>query len=359
MTSAHPPDDIRIYYKECRSLNKAGYDITLLVNRKISKNFKDIRVKKVFSADNRLLRIMLSPLFFFIAGLREKASLYHLHDPELLITGILLKLSGKKVLYDAHEDTSRQILSKYYLNTILRHLFSRVIRLIENFAALFMDGVITTSESIKNGFPFSSHPKITLVRNYPDIEEFSINSERNNNHGVCYVGAMSLSRGLMVILESLRYHSATIELAGHFYPASLENTVYKEGNRSRIVYHGVVGRESIKKIYTRCSVGLVVFQPNQHHHVILPIKLFEYMAAGLPVIASDFPLWKEIVENNECGICIDPTDSALLGATIKKLLTNEELRKKMGENGRKAVREKYNWISEEKNLVDLYNKIIS
>ena len=82
------------------------------------------------------------------------------------------------------------------------------------------------------------------------------------------------------------------------------------------------------------------------------------MAAGLPVIASNFPLWKEIVEGHECGYCIEPDNPRVLGETVEYLLERDWLRAQMGENGRKAVLEKFNWSREAQRLLQLYKKLL-
>jgi glycosyltransferase involved in cell wall biosynthesis len=89
-----------------------------------------------------------------------------------------------------------------------------------------------------------------------------------------------------------------------------------------------------------------------------PNKMFEYMSAGLPLIASDFPLWREIVEGNDCGVCVDPADPAAIAEAIDRLVENPDLARRMGENGQRAVHERYNWAIEEKKLLALYDTVL-
>jgi glycosyltransferase involved in cell wall biosynthesis len=90
----------------------------------------------------------------------------------------------------------------------------------------------------------------------------------------------------------------------------------------------------------------------------MPNKMFEYMAAGLPVIASNFPLWKRIVEGSGCGICVDPLKPEEIARAITYLVNHHDLRKEMGENGRKAVLEKFNWEKESKKLIEIYEALV-
>jgi len=358
ITSAHPADDIRIYHKECLSLARAGYQVILLVNGDRGFRSDRIQIRHLPAIRSRFLRMVLSPLIFYVYALKLRADLYHLHDPELLPAGFMLKISGRKVLYDAHENTPRQLLGKHYLPRFFTKLLSRVVRLLENLAARLFDGVIATTTGVKDDYPGAVQKKIVLVRNYPDTAEFSDVTPASKEEAVCYVGAISRSRGLDTMVDSLPHHRARMVLAGYAYPPGLIAQVLNGAENSRIHYHGVTDRKGIREIFMNASIGLVVLPDNHHHSLALPIKMFEYMAAGLPVIASNFPLWRDILEAHECGLCIDPEDPAKLGEAIEKLLNDGALREKMGRNGRRAVAEMYNWQHEEKVLIDLYKTCI-
>jgi glycosyltransferase involved in cell wall biosynthesis len=103
---------------------------------------------------------------------------------------------------------------------------------------------------------------------------------------------------------------------------------------------------------------VVVFKPAANHVRAQPTKLFEYMSAGLPVIASNFPLWREIVERNNCGICVDPLSPAALAEAIRWLIQHPDAAREMGANGRRAVRTTYNWEPEGRKLTTLYRSLL-
>ena len=126
----------------------------------------------------------------------------------------------------------------------------------------------------------------------------------------------------------------------------------------KVRYLGKVPFEEVSRYYALADIGLVCIQPLERHKVSLPNKIFEYMAAGLPIIASNFPLWKKIVDDAGCGICIDPTDPEKIAEAILYLLDNPQLGKEMGENGRRAAKERYNWKKESKKLLEVYKKLI-
>jgi glycosyltransferase involved in cell wall biosynthesis len=106
------------------------------------------------------------------------------------------------------------------------------------------------------------------------------------------------------------------------------------------------------------KAGIVTFHPLPNHIDAQPNKMFEYMSAGLPIITSNFPLWKEIVEGNSCGICVNPLDPEEIGKAIEYIISHSNEAEKMGQNGKKAVLEKYNWQVEEKKLFEVYEELL-
>jgi glycosyltransferase involved in cell wall biosynthesis len=123
-------------------------------------------------------------------------------------------------------------------------------------------------------------------------------------------------------------------------------------------YLGWQSRREAVKLLGRVRVGLVVLHPTPAFLESYPVKLFEYMAAGLPVIASDFPLWREIVSKAEAGILVDPRNPAAIAGAIDHLLRHPDDAARMGANGRRAVLQRYNWSQEASKLVDLSRKIV-
>lgn len=122
-----------------------------------------------------------------------------------------------------------------------------------------------------------------------------------------------------------------------------------------IKFIGKIGRKEVNELYGMARAGIVIYQPAANHLESQPIKMFEFMAAGLPVVASDFPLWREIIEGNTCGISVDPTNPEAVRKACQELIENPERAQKLGRNGKKAVDEKYNWANEEKKLLEMYD----
>jgi glycosyltransferase involved in cell wall biosynthesis len=121
---------------------------------------------------------------------------------------------------------------------------------------------------------------------------------------------------------------------------------------------GFLSRQEVKTLLAESMAGIVTFLPVPNHIDAQPNKMFEYMSAGLPVIGSHFPLWKEIIEGNNCGICVDPNQPEEIGKAIQYIFDHPKEAENMGINGIKAIEEKYNWRAEEQKLISTYQSIL-
>jgi glycosyltransferase involved in cell wall biosynthesis len=293
------------------------------------------------------------------AGRAINADIYHLHDPELLPIGLLLKLQGKRVIYDAHEDVPRQILSKHWICPSLRRTVARSFEAFEDFVSRRLDVVITATSHIRDRFARIGC-KAVDVNNYPKLEEFASLDVTllDKKKAVCYVGGISDIRGIREMVASIAItEGAQLFLAGKFETDALLREVSGMSGWDKVHYYSVVDRKSVCEILGMSLAGLVVLHPTENYVDSLPIKMFEYMSARIPVIGSNFPLWKEIIERNGCGICVDPLNTKEIAAAVQWIIDHPEKAKIMGENGRRAVEDHYNWESESKKLLAVYNKI--
>jgi glycosyltransferase involved in cell wall biosynthesis len=183
-------------------------------------------------------------------------------------------------------------------------------------------------------------------------------SQLSRKPELCYVGGISEIRGIEIMVDALENLDTVLHLAGEFESSELENLIKAKPGWKKVKYYGTVGREQLNQIYRTCTIGLVVLTPTPNHVNSLPIKMFEYMEAGLAVIASDFPLWKTIIEDNKAGICVSWSDKESLVSAINLILGNGILASEMGNTGRRLVLDKYNWRSEEVKLVQIYSDLL-
>ena len=348
VTSAHDQLDDRIYLKECISLANAGYK-TYIVARGEDRNVNNIEIIGCGYPKDRRDRMTGFTKNVFMKAKALACDVYHIHDPELLPYGVKLKNAGKKVIFDSHEDVPAQIMDKEWLPKSLRFVISKLYKMYETYAVGKFDAVVAATPHIAEQFQGRCQNVVT-VNNYPCLDDIKFHEKlfAERKSIICYAGGISEMRGEKIMTEAMQEVDGLLILAG-----DSENV----SSPPRTKYVGRISRQEVNELYGRSRAGIVIYQPAKNHFEAQPIKLFEFMAAGLPMVASDFPLWKMIVEENNCGICVNPTDVDAVRKACIELLNNPERSQQLGRNGRKAVLEKYNWANEEKKLLALYNSL--
>jgi len=359
MTTAHAHTDTRIFLKYCCSLASQGFDCTLVglgAPNVMSRGVQILGtgVKKT----GRCHRMTIGAWSVYRIASGLKADIYHFHDPELIPVSLLLRLHGKKVVYDAHEDVPEDILLRRWIPRYLRKLISVVFRSFENWAARQFSGVIGATPAIRDRF-LRDGAQAVAVRNYPIRDELlnSVGSWSEKEDAVCYIGGISPERGIFELIESMIDADAKLLLAGRLFYPKLGEQIEKAIGSERVENAGFVGREQIAVILKRSKAGMVTLHSTPKFVLSLPIKMFEYMSAGIPVIASNFPLWRDIVERFDCGLCVDPTDSKQIAETIRFIMNNPERAEQMGRNGQRAIAELYNWGNEFSEVLRFYSLI--
>jgi glycosyltransferase involved in cell wall biosynthesis len=367
LTSVHPASDIRILDKECQSLGNEGYNVTFIVPGAQSGTKGKVRIVGLPpSKGGRLFRMTFTMMEVFHAALKENAHVYHLHDPELIPAGFLLKLlKRRKVIYDVHEDYATQNLSKSYIPKIARKSLALLIKTVEKVAAKCLDGIVTATEDILKNFP--RHKNSVCVKNFPIISNYgnckTKKEEKTDTFNIIYAGLIAEIRGARQIIEAMELLDpdlpAKLTLCGRFYPDEYEIKAKGLKGYSSVEYKGWIEPEKIPALLRNFDAGIVCLHPTPNYLTSLPVKLFEYMASCLPVIASNFPLWGEIIVGNNCGICVDPFKPSEIAHAIEHLMNHPESRREMGENGRNAVIRTFNWESESEKLISLYKRILN
>jgi glycosyltransferase involved in cell wall biosynthesis len=364
LTSVHPVADTRIFIKQAQSLKKAGYDVTLIAQNDKEEIKKGIKIIPLNKSKSRLERILKISLELYKKALKINADIYHFHDPELIPIALLLKFKGKKVIYDVHEDVPQQILSKDWIWKPIRRLVSKGAELSEKFADEFFDGIISATPVINKKF---HNPNSISVQNFPLLSELTNVSNKNDivdsdYNYITYVGGITSARGIKEMINAVELvpdsYNLKFLLAGKFSSKKLRAEMQQLKGWKKVEFLGWISREKMSNVLSKSKLGLVLFKPAPNHINSQPNKMFEYMSASLPVLASSFPLWEEIIGRNNCGINTDPKDPKKISDAIQYVLDHPEEARRMGQNGRKAVEEKYNWSVEEKKLLNLYNELL-
>lgn len=297
---------------------------------------------------------------------RIKADLYLLHDPELLPLGILLRCLGKRVVWDMHEDTYNDIKTKTYLAPLARALLSSTYRAVQWLGYRVLNGFILAEDKYADYFP--APRRTCVVHNYPLLDR--LESQRGapqQRDTIVYIGSISTNRGvyqLLDIVERLakRIPEVRLVLIGPFTDEALEASVRRQvlerGLQDNVDIRGRIKNVEAYPLIAQCRVGVALLLPEPNFAKSLPTKMFEYMALGLPVVVSDFPLWKEIVERHDAGAAVDPLDVQAAADAIHVMLSEPSRYERLSANACAAAR-LYSWETESRTLLDFLGRILA
>jgi glycosyltransferase involved in cell wall biosynthesis len=409
VTTVHPRDDIRIFRKECVSLARAGYEVVQVVSDgQGNATVEGVRIVDIGARPKgRVLRMLRQGRSALAAVRRELAAsaLVHIHDPELLPLAATLAREGVPVVYDAHEDVPRQILTKQWLPAALRPWVSSHFERYENRQVQVLAAVAAATPHIAARFKPVARRSVAVC-NYPFLDELAPPLARAGGapegaqqdahagvhggpragaagsapggaqggqqgdhegvkHGlpreraVCYVGGLMRTRGLLQMVRAVALvPGLRFIVCGAFEDAAFEAQLRAEPGWAQVEYLGQVGRAQVRQVLARSRAGLVTLLPLPSYVDSLPIKMFEYMSAELPVVASHFPLWQGIIERHGCGVCVDPTDVPAIAQALREIVDDSPRVTAYGRAGRAAVMSQFHWPVAERELLALYAELI-
>jgi len=361
LTSVHDAFDNRIFHRECRALAKAGYDVVIVGPAARDTTTNGIRVRAVRRARNRLERITLTALAVYRRALAEKGAIYHFHDPELIPIGMLLRLGGKQVVYDVHEDVPADLADKTWLPRQVRSAAAAAAHVVSRAAERAFSGLVPAWPNIARRF----RPENTVVvQNYPILEDLVVERAapyQERAPVAVYMGGLGATRGIAELVAAMNDEAmpadARLVLVGAFESEAFASKVRAMPGWSKVDERGWLDGDDLWHTVAGARVGVVTLSRTRAFVETMPTKLYEYMALGLPIVASDFPAWREVVAGSRCGLLVDPRDCGAIARAIAYLLRNAHEASEMGARGRAAVREHYNWETESRKLLALYDRL--
>ena len=356
ITSVHSWNDIRIFQKECVSLANFGYDVHLLVaNSTFEGEAKGVNVHNCdIGKLSRVERMRKSAKLMKDKAFLLDADLYHIHDPELLPLGKALIKKSKKVIFDAHEDAAADLLEKDLFPKPVRGIMSGFYNWYEKKTIKSFSGLVSVSEEITKSF---NHPLSETIKNYPVLSLFS-KIQRNKdeeNPFIIYAGGLTRVRGIKEIISSMEYlPDYKLVLAGPFDSDSYKKECMELKQWSQVNYVGYVSLERVYELLSGASLGFTMLYPTEGHKHSLPIKTFEYMAAGIPVLMTDMPYWREIF--GDYGNYANVYDPKEIGQKAKALMDKED--NGQIQKAKEMVFNKFDWEKEAVKLDCFYQKVL-
>lgn len=359
LTSVHSAYDTRIFHKECKTLAAAGHEVVLVAPHEREEVVDGMRIRPVRPPRDRWQRIINVVPRVYRAALQEDADIYHFHDPELIPVGWTLKRRGNPVIYDVHEDYQTSIRQKRYLPPWSRALVSAIWSKFELVSTRSF-ALVLAEKYYRQRFPNG-----TVVLNYPSLQMLpDPPDEEPSPPRLLYTGTLSEDRGALLHARLVTLApTVEVHVVGRCSDRLKEQMIAaagREADRLRLdVSEAGVPYITIASCYAqRWLAGLALFPPTPHHKQKELTKFFEYMGAGIPILCSDFPVWRDLVAGTGCGLCVDPQDPTAIAEAISWLRGHPAEARAMGQRGRQAVLDRYNWGSQARKLLALYDALL-
>ena len=360
LSSVHTPHDTRILYRECLSLAERGYEVSLLVCSDTCISVDGINVITFPLPKNRWERMTFTAYKLIMHAIRQKADIYHFHDPELAPWMLILRILGKQVIFDVHENIISSISDRNWIPVLLKPIISKAARY--SFPLITRPfRIIFAERSYPNAYPWIKNYEV--VCNFPKLDNFPKMKElkKYDTFSIIYVGSITKERGVIDILDSLKILSergvvVDFYLVGKSHLSESNNIkkLIEERSLNNVQVLGYVPQPEALRLITRCHLGLAILHPVKNYISSYPTKLFEYMGCGVPFITSNFPLYQEIVDKWQCGFTIEPNSALALADKIENIISDRDSLTKQGLRGVSAVINEYNWCQQESNLFSLY-----
>jgi len=334
VSSVHPSDDPRIRHKLIRSLQD-DWDVTFAG---VGRGPVDQRgIRWIELAGGRLRRSVRAAWYLFGHGY-DVASV---HDPELLPAAIAASLLGRTVVFDVHENVPAQIRTKEWIPSPLRRPLAWIAGFLLHVAERRMS--ITLAEAGYVGLFADMHP---VFPNYLDGEPPAMR-DGDPDIGIVYLGDVTESRGLAVAVEAAGAAGASVFTimgrCGPEFRARLEHLAAQWD--MHLKFHGFVNPEEALRITAGGVMGLSPLLDAPNYWESLPTKVLEYLAVGIPTLASDLAGTRSVIGGKPGAVLVPPGDISAWRNAIRSALDDTELRAD-ARSGARAIRASYVWPRE-------------
>ena len=360
MSSVHGQEDTRIFHKECVSLARDGFEVYQITKGETYSKC-NVHLIGIGEPCSGVIGRMINTTDAVYRKAKEiNADIYHAHDPELLPVLLKLKKAGKKVIFDSHEYVVGTIHEKEYIPSMFRNLIGNVYAFYQTYACKKLDAVITATPNVIEYFKEIGIKRVIDLCNFPILNDDFV-PPHYDGRIVIFAGGINAQWNHESIISAIeKIDDIKYVLCGRSEEQYL-NKLKTYPGWQKVEYKGKIPHEQVAEELQSAAVGFALLTPGENTDGIngnmANTKIFEEMAAGLPVVCTDFVRWKDFVETYDCGICVRPNDIEQIVGAVDQLIHSPKMAEAKGMNGRRLVKEKFNWAKEEQKLLALYDEI--
>ena len=371
LASKHKMNDMRIFEKECKSLAKAGFDVTLIGFGETPKTevIDGVRCISLFCPIKNNLELLRKRNKMSLAtALQVDADIYHLHEPELLPVGMKLKRRGKTVIFDSHEYYGWQLRDNIHKIKIIRtpaflmKWIGKLYMRYEKRVCMKLDAVVQVCTM--NGIDYFADRcrKTFFIRNLPSLSDYTRKTpvDFGRSPAIAMIGCITKERGITQLVKATHQAEGKLLLAGAFSPKSYEDELKAMPEYACVDYKGFLDKHGMVALLEQANIGAsTLLNVGQYAEIdTFPTKVYDYMSMELPVVISNTAFAQKMNEKYHFAICVDPEKPEDIANAIKWLKEHPEQAIEMGKNGRKAIEEDFNWEKESEKLVAFYNQLL-
>lgn len=367
ITSAHSRYDARIFSRQCVTLARNGYEVVLICcDGKAEEVCNNVIIKsysKVIMSKKDRFKLLIKNKSFILYLLSINADVYQFHDIELLEIGRILKKRKKCVVFDSHENWRGYLLRFFPDNRICRGLYNYFFTLYYKKVLPDFDAIFSVSPNMVDDLkPYNEN--IFMVSNYPSISNNFIEGNlKKKTTYIVYAGTVYSISNQPIIVKALSEISYPIryKVVGRM-SNKIKGEMLSIDGADKVDFVNWISKEELDDILVNSMAGIVLLDYDPiccyEEGQLGSNKIFEYMMAGIPVICTNFRLWKElIIDKYHCGIAINPKDVKALKEAIIFIYENRDEAVRMGERGKEAILNEFNWEKYEKEYLSIYEKL--
>lgn len=343
-------DHVRAVHKQARSLYEAGHEVVLVARNPAVVNYLGMEVVPADAPHESVMRPVLNLVSLYRQITRLFADVYIVNNPDTILLALLLRLSGRAVIYDTYEDFSRRPEIRELGPFWLRRTFAIAITACEKILARSTVCVLVTQPGQRTSLGgktlYLPNAPLTTGPIVDQIDTLNRSTGRDTP-SLVYIGSYAPTRGILRILNMIErlnhVRPCVLVLAGFSKDRVLVERMRAHSGWKYVEDHGHLSHAEALAVVRDCDVGLAVLDRVADYPTSSITKLYEYMQFGVPFIASDFPAWKIPERYGEAGVYVDPDDEEALDAAALSLINDASLRRDLGQSGKAYIYDEFNW----------------